>query len=178
MKRNLLRSIPNTACYASIDSPVGELVVIVSQAGLHGIVWENQITHPDYQQLLSQLTLDNSHPLYVNTKTQLAAYFAGTRYTFDLPLALTGTDFQLRSWQQLCAIPYGNTMSYAEQAQQLGDKNKARAVGMANHVNPIPIIIPCHRVIGSNGQLTGFASGLERKQYLLALEKQHKQLAC
>jgi len=104
-------------------------------------------------------------------KKQLTEYFAGERKIFDLPLVLNGTAFQILAWKQLMKIPYAQTISYAEQAEKIGDRKKARVVGMANGLNPIPIIIPCHRVIGSNGQLTGFAGGMDKKTYLLNFEK-------
>jgi methylated-DNA-[protein]-cysteine S-methyltransferase len=109
--------------------------------------------------------------IIVQTKKQLTEYFQGKRKFFDVPLAPHGTDFQMKAWQQLLKIPYASTISYAEQAEKMGNKNKARAVGRANGSNPISIIIPCHRVIGSNGHLVGFGGGLDKKAYLLALEK-------
>ncbi|WP_304526148.1 methylated-DNA--[protein]-cysteine S-methyltransferase [Halomonas sp. I5-271120] len=101
---------------------------------------------------------------------QLAEYFEGSRQTFELPLAPKGTDFQCRVWQALAGIPYGETRSYAEIAEQLGCKGGQRAVGAANGRNPLAIVVPCHRVIGSNGRLTGYAGGIGRKQWLLAHE--------
>jgi methylated-DNA-[protein]-cysteine S-methyltransferase len=103
-------------------------------------------------------------------KAQLAEYFAGRRKTFDIELAPRGTGFQLAVWDALLRIPYGHTISYAELAVSIGKSNAVRAVGSANGANPIPVIIPCHRVIGSNGTLTGYGGGIERKQWLLALE--------
>lgn len=103
---------------------------------------------------------------------QLAEYLAGTRREFDLPLKLEGTPFQLAVWQALQTIPYGQTRSYADIAAQIGNPKACRAVGMANHRNPVAIIVPCHRVVGKNGALTGYASGLEIKKKLLELEKQ------
>jgi methylated-DNA-[protein]-cysteine S-methyltransferase len=102
---------------------------------------------------------------------QLRAYFAGDLETFDLPLAPAGTPFQLAVWRELCKIPYGKTISYGELARHLGNPNASRAVGLANGANPIPIVIPCHRVIGSNGKLTGYGGGLPIKEKLLALER-------
>jgi methylated-DNA-[protein]-cysteine S-methyltransferase len=101
---------------------------------------------------------------------QLREYFAGARKTFDLELAPRGTPFQLDVWKALCEVPYGETITYAELARRIGRPNAVRAVGAANGANPIPIIVPCHRVIGSNGTLTGYGGGIERKQFLLALE--------
>lgn len=102
---------------------------------------------------------------------QLKEYFAGVRKTFTLPIKLCGTPFQMRVWQQLQKIPYGQTRTYKQIAEAVGSPNACRAVGMANHNNPIAIIVPCHRVIGSNGLLTGYAGGLDFKQYLLNIEK-------
>ena len=102
--------------------------------------------------------------------TQLREYFAGTRRTFELDLALRGTPFQVAVWEELCRIPYGDTITYAELARRIGKPSAVRAVGAANGANPIPVIVPCHRVIGSNGTLTGYGGGIERKQFLLALE--------
>lgn len=102
--------------------------------------------------------------------TQLREYFAGQRQEFDLDLALQGTEFQLAVWNELRRIPYGVTISYAELAQRIGKPSAIRAVGTANGANPVPVIVPCHRVIGSNGTLTGYGGGIERKQWLLALE--------
>ena len=108
--------------------------------------------------------------LPAEARRQLLEYFEGTRRTFDLPLAPEGTPFQQAVWRELRAIPYGQTASYGDIAARLGRPKAARAVGMANHRNPILILIPCHRVVGKNGSLTGFACGLERKEYLLSLE--------
>ena len=108
--------------------------------------------------------------ILVKTCAQLTEYFAGTRTTFDLPLEFSGTDFQLQVWQMLRAIPYGTTTSYGELARRLGDPTASRAVGAANGQNPIPVIVPCHRVIGANGDLTGFGGGLDRKRWLLEHE--------
>lgn len=112
----------------------------------------------------------DASPLLDAAEAQLREYFAGTRRTFDLPLAPRGTAFQQRVWAALRAIPYGETRTYGELAAAIGSPSASRAVGMANHHNPIPIVIPCHRVIGANGTLTGYAGGLEIKRKLLALE--------
>ena len=115
---------------------------------------------------------DDNHPLLVETKRQLTAYFARDLKEFDLPLAPVGSAFQQAVWEQLRLIPYGETTSYGEIARRLGRSNAAsRAVGLANGSNPIAIVVPCHRVIGANGKLVGYAGGLERKQTLLELEQ-------
>jgi methylated-DNA-[protein]-cysteine S-methyltransferase len=107
---------------------------------------------------------------------QLRAYFAGELQAFDLPLAPQGTPFQLAVWKHLCEIPYGETISYGELARRIGNPNASRAVGLANGSNPIPIVIPCHRVIGSNGKLTGYGGGLPIKDKLLGLERRQLRL--
>lgn len=113
-------------------------------------------------------------PLLHRAVQELEEYFSGRRKTFDLPLRPAGTPFRLQVWQALCQIPYGKTCSYAQLARQVGNIHACRAVGGANHHNPIPIIIPCHRVIGANGSLTGYGGGLDKKQFLLALEQRFK----
>lgn len=118
---------------------------------------------------------ENAAPL-CETIRQLRAYFAGKLEQFELQLAPHGTDFQLSVWNQLCRIPYGETISYGELARRIGNPKASRAVGLANGSNPIPIIIPCHRVIGSNGKLTGYGGGLPIKEKLLALEKRQLSL--
>lgn len=108
------------------------------------------------------------------TKIQLEEYFSGARREFDIPLDMPGTDFQKKCWQALAEIPYGETRSYSDIALKAGSPKAVRAAGMANHVNPIPIIVPCHRVIGKDGSLTGYAGGLEMKKFLLDMEKTNK----
>jgi methylated-DNA-[protein]-cysteine S-methyltransferase len=159
--------IPNSATYDTISSPVGHLTVITSSVGLHNILWESESQPRHIHRNKQEKTL-------LATKQQLKEYFAGKRKNFDLPLVLHGTDFQIDTWKQLLKIPYAETISYGEQAKRLGDKNKARAVGTANGFNPIAIVIPCHRVIASNGTLAGFRGGLQRKSFLLGLEQNEK----
>jgi methylated-DNA-[protein]-cysteine S-methyltransferase len=113
------------------------------------------------------------HAVLDTTMAQLDEYFAGRRREFDLPLDPVGTEFQRSAWNVLRTIPYGATMSYGEQAAALGDAKKARAVGSANGRNPLSIVVPCHRVIGTSGKLTGFAGGIEAKRYLLELERRN-----
>jgi methylated-DNA-[protein]-cysteine S-methyltransferase len=152
----------------TIWSPVGELTLVADDRGLAAILWEND--SPDRVRL-GALTEKADHPVLVETERQLAEYFAGERRAFDVPLSFAGTDFQKRVWAALLAIPFGETRSYGEIADQLGNPGASRAVGAANGRNPISIIAPCHRVVGSNGKLTGFAGGLEAKAYLLDLER-------
>lgn len=116
-------------------------------------------------------TVEMRTPLSDETARQLEEYFQGTRKTFDLPLRMNGTEFQKQVWEALLTIPYGETRSYSELAEQIGRPKAARAVGMANHRNPIAILVPCHRVIGKNGSLTGYAGGIDKKEMLLELEK-------
>jgi len=152
-----------------IDSPVGELRVVERNGAIAAIEYTPFRPPSDGRPLGER---DDDHPVLVEARRQLAAYFARELKEFDLPLAPEGSDFQRRVWQQLELIPYGETASYGEIAHRLGHTNAAsRAVGLANGRNPIPIVIPCHRVIGANGTLTGYAGGLGRKQTLLELEQ-------
>lgn len=152
----------------TIWSPVGELTLVADAKGLAAILWEND--RPDRVRL-GPLTENEEHPVLVETERQLGEYFAGERREFDVPLSFSGSDFQQRVWQSLLTIPFGETRSYGEIAQQLGNAGASRAVGAANGRNPISIIAPCHRVVGSTGKLTGFAGGLEAKAFLLEVER-------
>lgn len=152
----------------TIASPVGDLTLVASDKGLVAILWEND--SPDRVKL-GAVEEDAGHPLLEATEAQLREYFAGTRTRFDLPLDFRGTDFQKSVWAELLAIPFGETRSYGEIAMKLGRPTASRAVGAANGRNPISIVAPCHRVIGSTGKLTGFAGGLAAKEYLLGLER-------
>ena len=148
-------------------SPIGDLVITASASGLTG-VW-----FPGKGPVAAARLDDERGPasaLLARASEQLAEYFAGTRTTFDLPLDAGGTAFERRVWDALRTIPYGTTLSYSELARRLGDPRATRAVGAANGKNPIPIIVPCHRVIGANGALTGFGGGLDRKRWLLEHE--------
>lgn len=151
----------------TMPSPVGRLTLVASDEGLAAILWEND--DPDRVRL-GAVREDAAHPVLVAAEAQLGEYFAGRRQTFDLPLDFRGTDFQKSVWAQLLTIPFGETRSYGEIARAVGRPSASRAVGAANGRNPISIVAPCHRVIGANGALTGFAGGLEAKQRLLALE--------
>jgi len=154
-----------------ISSPVGKLKLVASEVGLAAILWikvEEEIFPGSIE--------DGSHPLLLETEKQLKEYFAGKRTSFDLPLAAEGTDFQKKVWKLLSRIPYGETRSYGEIAQQLGNPKAMRAVGAANGKNPLSIVVPCHRVIGANGKLTGFGGGLDNKDFLLKLESPQREL--
>ncbi len=150
-----------------MPSPVGELTLIASDNGLAAILWENE--NPRRVRAMSPLE-DGSHPVLLETERQLTEYFAGQRRCFTLKLDFVGTEFQKKVWAALIAIPFGETRTYAEIARQIGHPAAVRAVGAANGKNPISIIAPCHRVIGSNGKLTGFAGGLTVKALLLKIE--------
>jgi len=151
----------------TIGSPVGALTLVASSAGLAAILWEND----DPQRVrLDIVAADARNPILVETERQLAEYFAGGRTAFDLPLDFAGTEFQARVWRALLTIPFGETRTYLQIARQIGRPKAVRAVGAANGKNPISIVAPCHRVIGSNGALTGFAGGLAAKAWLLRLE--------
>jgi methylated-DNA-[protein]-cysteine S-methyltransferase len=153
--------------YKTIGSPVGKLKLVASNKALVAILWENDRPH---RVRLSELIEDDQHPLLLETERQLGEYFAGKRKLFSVALDMTGTQFQKDVWAALLAIPFGETRSYAQLAKQLGNPKATRAVGAANGRNPVSIIVPCHRVIGSSGKLTGFAGGLEVKAQLLSLE--------
>lgn len=148
-------------------SPVGKLKLVASDKGLAAILWEND---REDRVKLGAMTEQADHPILVETKRQLEEYFAGRRTVFDLPLDFHGTDFQKSVWAALLRIPFGETRTYADIARELDRPNAFRAVGAANGRNPISIVAPCHRVIGTDGTLTGFAGGLEGKAFLLELE--------
>ncbi len=162
-----------TYAYKIVPSPVGALTLIASDKGLAAILWEND--DPNRVRLSPRIE-DRDHPVLIEAERQLREYFAGTRQAFDLPLDFKGTDFQKQVWAQLLAIPFGETRSYADIARAIDHPNAYRAVGAANGRNPISIVAPCHRVIGTNGALTGFAGGLEAKAFLLALESAQPDL--
>jgi methylated-DNA-[protein]-cysteine S-methyltransferase len=154
--------------YKTVQSPVGELKLITNERGLSGILWEDdkiwRIPH------LKCAAEDNQNSILLDTQRQLSEYFARSRRKFDLTLDFEGTDFEKKVWDALLTIPFGETRTYGEIADQIGHPGAARAVGVANSRNPIAIVAPCHRVIGANGKLTGFAGGLKAKDYLLNLE--------
>ena len=150
-----------------IASPVGVLKLVASDRGLAAILWERD----DPKRVrLGALVEDPDHPILLETERQLAEYFAGKRTAFSIELDMAGTEFQKRVWAALLTIPFGATRSYAAIARQIGRPKASRAVGAANGKNPVSILAPCHRAIGSDGKLHGFAGGLETKQYLLDLE--------
>ncbi|MGR5243583.1 methylated-DNA--[protein]-cysteine S-methyltransferase [Vibrio sp. PNB23_22_6] len=152
--------------YTIMPSPLGMVTIQANGQGLLGIWFETCTTKPD-----SLGERDDQCPVLSLTRTQLDEYFSGLRNEFDLPLAATGTEFQTQVWHALTTIPYGETWSYQDLANAIGNSKAVRAVGLANGKNPISIVVPCHRVIGKSGKLTGYAGGVERKQRLLALEQ-------
>ena len=153
--------------YKMIDSPVGRLKLVATDQGLAAILWEND--RPGRVRLNLE-TESPGHPVLLEAERQLQEYFAGDRTRFTVELDVAGTPFQRQVWNALRTIPFGETRSYAQIARQIGNPRAMRAVGAANGRNPLSIIAPCHRVIGSTGGLTGFAGGLETKARLLALE--------
>lgn len=158
--------------YKLMTSPVGTLTLVATDNGLAAILWEND--RPGRVRL--NIEAENpTHPVLVETERQLGEYFAGRRKAFALRLDMAGTAFQRRVWSALLTIPFGETRSYADIATQIGNPKAVRAVGAANGRNPVSIVAPCHRVIGSTGQLTGFAGGLDVKARLLALEGARRQ---
>jgi methylated-DNA-[protein]-cysteine S-methyltransferase len=153
--------------YKTIESPVGKLKLVASDKALVAILWENDSPR---RVRLSKLVADDRSPVLVETERQLGEYFSGKRKMFSIALDMRGTPFQKDVWRALLAIPYGETRSYRQLAKQLGKPQATRAVGTANGRNPLSIIVPCHRVIGSSGKLTGFAAGLDVKAHLLGLK--------
>lgn len=159
--------ITKNAVRCTLPSPLGNIVIAATDTALVGLWFDGQ----RHQHDPSGWPLVQQHPVLDATKTQLAQYFAGERQQFDLPLDLSaGTAFQQQVWAQLLAIASGSTVSYGQLSQQLGNPKAVRAVGAAVGRNPISIIVPCHRVLGANGALTGYAGGLDRKTALLQLE--------
>jgi methylated-DNA-[protein]-cysteine S-methyltransferase len=156
-----------------IDSPVGPLELVASETGLAAILWKDD--DPQRVPLTNVVRSDND-PILLEAERQLGEYFAGKRTGFALPLDFAGTDFQRRVWHALLTIPFGETRTYGQIAQQIGSPAAVRAVGAANGRNPISIVTPCHRVIGSSGELRGFAGGLQTKAWLLGLEGRQARL--
>lgn len=152
----------------TIDSPVGTLTLVASDNGLVAVLWPDDAPG---RVRLAAAEERADHPVLAAAGIQLAEYFAGARRSFDLPLAPSGSAFQRAVWAALAAIPHGETRSYADIARAIGRPTASRAVGAANGRNPLSIVVPCHRVIGTSGKLTGFAGGLAAKQQLLAHEQ-------
>lgn len=163
-----MNQVTESTIYTEMDSPIGTLLITGNGQAITGLHMEQQATRPV---IGGHWRRDDT--ALGEARAQLAAYFAGELRQFDLPLAGAGTDFQRSVWAALQQIPYGETQTYGELARRIGNGNASRAVGLANGRNPIGIIVPCHRVIGANGALTGYAGGVERKRWLLAHEQAH-----
>lgn len=163
-----------------MDTPIGPLRIIASEDAVLCVEqarWEKQDAGAKVYQIPADRIIsgDSSGELVKDCETELAEYFSGKRRNFDLPLSPEGTDIQKNVWGHLRDIPYGETRTYGELAAMAGNKKASRAVGMANHCNPILILVPCHRVIGADGSLTGYAAGIEAKKYLLQMEKRYME---
>jgi methylated-DNA-[protein]-cysteine S-methyltransferase len=156
--------------HAVVDSPVGPLTLVAAGGALCGVYLADQRHRPDAESF-GALANPPYDGVFADAVAQLAEYFAGRRTRFDVPLAMAGTDFQRQVWAALRDIPYGETMTYGELAERIGKPGASRAVGLANGRNPISIIVPCHRVIGAGGSLTGYGGGLDRKRHLLDFER-------
>ena len=155
--------------YKFLPSPIGGLKLVASDSGLAAILWE----HGNPRRVrLADLVENPTHHMLLRTENELNEYFIGKRETFTVPLDMRGTLFQKQVWEALRGIPYGETRTYGQLANQIGNPNATRAVGAANGRNPVAIIVPCHRVVGFDGKLTGFAGGLDAKAHLLKLESQ------
>jgi methylated-DNA-[protein]-cysteine S-methyltransferase len=154
--------------YTELESPIGNLYLVSEDDQLIAIVFED--SWKTYKKEHKSI-VENLNPVLKLTKKQLIEYFNGKRRQFDIPIRFTGTPFQIKAWKQLIKIPFGKTASYKDQAKAIGSEKAVRAIGSANSVNQIPIIVPCHRVIASNGKLSGYAGGVHIKEYLLEIER-------
>jgi methylated-DNA-[protein]-cysteine S-methyltransferase len=157
-----------TRVHTIVDSPIGPLLLVATDGSLTGLYMDAQRHRPDEDTFGER---DDAALAFVAVTRQLEEYFAGARTDFDVPLDLEGTAFQRRVWAALREVPYGQTWSYGQLAAHIGSPGASRAVGLANGRNPVAVIVPCHRVVGANGRLTGYGGGLERKQQLLDLER-------
>ena len=158
-----------TRTHCVIESPMGSLTLVATDGALAGLYMVDQRHRPPQENFGERVAPDEAP--FDLVRAQLTEYFAGQRTAFDLPLAMAGTDFQRTVWAELQRIPYGETISYGQLADRIGKPSASRAVGLANGRNPIGIIVPCHRVVGSTGDLTGYGGGIERKRALLSFEK-------
>lgn len=165
----MLRQLTGNTVRKDIEGPAGRMTLLASDAGLQALLWEKhwEVIGAD----LDNVKVVSEHDVIGLAEVQVMEYFEGERTTFDVPLDLMGTSFQMRVWEQLQMIPYGETRSYGDLARALGDPHMAQAVGAANGNNPVSIIVPCHRVVGTSGALTGYAGGIEVKARLLDLER-------
>lgn len=152
-----------------LDSPIGRLRLIATDQGLSHLLFDQQ-AGDDMGSDGDPAEADN-HPVLAAATAQLEEYFAGRRQEFDIPLDLTGTEFQRAAWSALASVPFGETRSYRQQAEAIGRPKAVRAIGAANGKNPVPIVLPCHRIVGSDGSLTGYGGGLPIKEFLLSHEQ-------
>jgi methylated-DNA-[protein]-cysteine S-methyltransferase len=159
--------------FSSLETPIGRLLLVARADALQGVYMEDHARGP-----VSDATWVRDELRFAEPRKQLAEYFAGARASFDLPLAPEGTAFQRRVWDALRAIPFGETIPYAELARRIGRPGSARAVGHANARNPLSVVVPCHRVVGSDGKLTGYAGGEARKAWLLDHERRVRRATC
>jgi methylated-DNA-[protein]-cysteine S-methyltransferase len=166
--RRLTGDRVDTLRRTAVSTPIGTMTVVGSEAGIRAILW-------DGEDAPEGVVPDDGVAVLADAVSQLDEYFAGHRTTFDLPLDLAGTEFQVQAWRALADVPFGTTVTYGEQARRLGRPTAFRAVGAANGRNPVPIVLPCHRVVGADGSLTGFGGGLDTKRWLLDHE-QHDRL--
>ena len=156
-----------------LDSPIGRLRLVATDQGLSRLLFDQQVGE-DLESAGDEVEADD-HPVLAAATAQLAEYFAGRRQEFDIPLDLTGTEFQRAAWSALANVPFGETRSYRQQAEAIGRPKAVRAIGAANGRNPVPIVLPCHRIVGSDGSLTGYGGGLPIKEYLLNHEQAQSQ---
>ena len=163
----------NKLSSATMESPVGTLTIVASDKGLRAVLWP---VEKEGRVRFAEQVEPEDHPVITQTIQQIEEYVAGTRRNFDLPLDPVGTEFQQSVWEALMKIPFGETQSYGELAAELGKPNASRAVGSATGRNPISIVVPCHRLVASSGKLTGFAGGIEAKQWLLDHEAADQRL--
>ena len=162
----IFKQLPRETVWEDVASPLGPLTVLASDHGVYAIAFESDRT----EQAKINLPRAEDHPIINAATEQLAMYFEGTLKVFDLPLDLRGTNFQKRVWELLLEIPFGETRTYGDLARALGNADASQAVGAANGKNPVAIVVPCHRVIGASGHLTGYAGGMEKKRFLLTHE--------
>lgn len=153
-----------------LDSPIGRLRLVATDQGLSHLLFD-QLAGDDTDSDGDPAEADN-HPVLAAAIAQLEEYFAGQRQEFDIPLDLTGTEFQRAAWSALASVPFGETRSYRQQAEAIGRPRAVRAIGAANGRNPVPIVLPCHRIVGSDGSLTGYGGGLPIKEFLLNHEQE------
>ncbi len=157
--------------YSTLKTALGDVLLVANESKLIGLYFDG---HDHVPETRKTWTLEPKHPVLQEATRQLNEFFAGKRTEFSLPLHASGTEFQERVWREIARIPYGETISYSELARRAGNPKAVRAAGMNTGRNPLGILVPCHRVVGKNGAITGFAGGLSWKQHLLDLEKKRK----